>query len=126
VQKLGLRQSHPLAVTPPSRALAVEALEDRTVLSTLNYSTFLGGNGGDEAFAVAADAAGNTYVTGMTSSANFPGTAGGFDPWAELRGSASPPPGWLRGPGSPVRVGRPRALGPRAGYHAVGGAAGSR
>jgi len=49
------------------------------VPSTLDYSTFLGGNGGDEAFAVVADTAGNTYVTGMTSSASFPGTAGAFD-----------------------------------------------
>jgi hypothetical protein len=50
------------------------------VPSTLDDSTFLGGTGTDEAYAVAADAAGNTYVTGMTSSANFPGVAGGFDP----------------------------------------------
>jgi Calx-beta domain/Beta-propeller repeat len=75
-----LRPSHLRAVRRASRALAVEALEDRAVPSTLDYSTFLGGNGTDEAYAVVADAAGNMYVTGMTSSAKFPGTAGGFDP----------------------------------------------
>ena len=37
------------------------------------FSTYLGGNGcGDNAFGVATDAAGNVYVTGATSSTNFP------------------------------------------------------
>ena len=36
------------------------------------YSTFLGGTNSDMAFGVAADAAGNAYVTGFTSSTNFP------------------------------------------------------
>jgi hypothetical protein len=49
------------------------------VPSSLDYATFLGGSSTDEAFAVAADAAGNTYVTGMTGSANFPITAGAPD-----------------------------------------------
>ena len=38
----------------------------------LSYATFLGGSGRDLAFDIAADASGNTYVTGTTSSANFP------------------------------------------------------
>ena len=36
------------------------------------YLTYLGGNGDDLAFALAVDAAGNAYVTGSTSSTNFP------------------------------------------------------
>src|SRR5439155_15246039 len=40
------------------------------------YSTCLGGSGGDEGFGIAVDAAGNAYVTGVTSSANFPTTPG--------------------------------------------------
>ncbi len=36
------------------------------------YSTFLGGSGADVAYAVAADSAGNAYVTGVTFSTNFP------------------------------------------------------
>lgn len=49
----------------------------------LLYSTFLGGNGGDAAYGIAVDSAGEAYVTGVTASANFPvksayqSTAGG-------------------------------------------------
>jgi hypothetical protein len=40
--------------------------------SKLIYSTYLGGNGADIAYAVATDALGNAYVAGLTSSTNFP------------------------------------------------------
>ena len=51
--------------------------------STLLYSTYLGGSNFDSGVGIAVDAAGNAYVTGQTSSANFPtrnpfqGTSGG-------------------------------------------------
>jgi hypothetical protein len=55
----------------------------------LTYSTFLGGSGGDGASAVAVDASGNAYITGATTSTDFPvfplasavqaTSAGGFD-----------------------------------------------
>lgn len=38
----------------------------------LSYATYLGGNGEDLGRAIAADAAGNVYLTGRTTSANFP------------------------------------------------------
>ncbi|HWQ31423.1 MAG TPA: SBBP repeat-containing protein [Blastocatellia bacterium] len=41
----------------------------------LVWSTLLGGNGDDVGMAVAVDGIGNTYVTGLTDSGNFPGTA---------------------------------------------------
>jgi Calx-beta domain-containing protein/beta-propeller repeat-containing protein len=40
--------------------------------TTLVYSTFLGGSGDDAGNAIAVDAAGNAYVTGTTTSSNFP------------------------------------------------------
>ena len=42
------------------------------VTGQLLYCTYLGGSGDDRAFGVAVDAANNTYVTGWTSSRNFP------------------------------------------------------
>lgn len=39
------------------------------------YATYLGGNGNEAGNGIAVDVAGNAYVTGWTSSSNFPGTA---------------------------------------------------
>ena len=54
--------------------------------SALVWSTYLGGSGDDRANAIAVDASGNAYVTGGTTSTNFPiflplqsGNAGGQD-----------------------------------------------
>ncbi len=52
--------------------------------STLVYSTYLGGRGSENGWAIAVDADGNAYLTGGTSSPNFPTV----NPWQpELRGS---------------------------------------
>jgi hypothetical protein len=44
----------------------------------LNFSTYLGGSGTETALGVAVDAAGNIFVTGATSSPDFPVTPGAY------------------------------------------------
>ncbi|MBI4491551.1 MAG: SBBP repeat-containing protein [Chloroflexi bacterium] len=48
--------------------------------SGLAYATFLGGSGDDWAGGIAVDGVGSAYVTGDTTSTDFPTTAGAFDP----------------------------------------------
>lgn len=47
---------------------------------TVAFSTYLGGSGGlpEQANAIALDSSGNAYIAGVTTSANFPVTAGAF------------------------------------------------
>ena len=54
-----------------SRTLVIDPL--------LVYGSYLGGTGLDRARSIAADAAGNIYITGETASAAFPTSAGVFD-----------------------------------------------
>lgn len=44
----------------------------------LIYSTYLGGSGFDQGYAIAVDALGNAYVTGQTAAIDFPTTSGAF------------------------------------------------
>jgi hypothetical protein len=48
--------------------------------SDLEFSTFLGGGGYDNLTGLALDPAGNIYLAGYTDSADYPVTAGAFDP----------------------------------------------
>ena len=54
----------------PSRQLVIDPV--------LVYSTYLGGSGFDQGYAIAVDSLGNAYVTGQTAAIDFPTTAGAF------------------------------------------------
>ena len=61
-----------VAAYDPSAALVIDPI--------VSLATHLGGIGIDQAFAVTLDTAGNVYVTGNTTSINFPTTAGSLGP----------------------------------------------
>ena len=84
VIKSGKRAGFQLAAYDSTRPLIIDPV-------VLSYSTYLGGNSSDEALGVAVDTAGNAYVTGSTSSIDFPTTAGAFDTTYHGPGSGSFP-----------------------------------
>ncbi|MGI8549220.1 MAG: SBBP repeat-containing protein [Dehalococcoidia bacterium] len=55
--------------------------------TALVYSTYIGGNGYDRGAAIAVDSAGSAYITGNTTSTNFPTTAGAIGPAGGTRSS---------------------------------------
>lgn len=57
--------------------------------TSLIYATFLGGSGDEEARGITVDSSGNAYVTGSTTSANFPVTAGVFQGQCKVRNDGS-------------------------------------
>jgi hypothetical protein len=67
------------ALQPTNKGLAnVFITELNPSGSALVYSTYLGGSSSDAGESIALDAAGDAYVTGQTSSADFPVTPGAF------------------------------------------------
>jgi Beta-propeller repeat/Bacterial Ig domain len=57
--------------------------------TNLIYATFLGGSGNDRTGGIAVDSSGNAYVTGTTTSKNFPVTAGVFQRECKLKNDGS-------------------------------------
>ncbi len=57
---------------PSSDAFVAKLDTDLAGAASLLYSTYLGGNGYEDGFAIAVDQAGRAYVTGQTGSNNFP------------------------------------------------------
>ncbi|MBF0457876.1 MAG: SBBP repeat-containing protein [Nitrospirae bacterium] len=55
--------------------------------TALVYSTLLGGTGEDEGIGIAIDSTGNAYVTGYTTSSDFPTTTGAFQ--TTLKGASN-------------------------------------
>jgi hypothetical protein len=47
--------------------------------SSLNYSTYIGGIDNDFSYGIAIDGAGSAYVTGVSSSVDYPATTGAYD-----------------------------------------------
>jgi len=72
VRKGANRVGFQLAAYDTSRPLIIDPL-------VLAYSTYLGGNGFDGASGIAVDRHGNAYVTGFTTSTNFPTTPGALE-----------------------------------------------
>ncbi len=64
----------------PTTAGGVDAFvaEIAAAGSPFIFSTYLGGTGDDRAHGLARDASGNIYITGATSSADFPTTSGAY------------------------------------------------
>ena len=71
----GAIQSTNRAISPGFNGFVAKLNPTATALL---YSTYLGGTVGDQANGVAVDGSGNVYVTGDTSSTDFPVTAGAF------------------------------------------------
>jgi len=69
---------NPILPVAPNSSGAVFLTRLDSAGSALLYSTYLGGNGHDNAFGIALDPAGIAYITGLTTSTNFPITPGAF------------------------------------------------
>ena len=69
------------AITDTNRvglAVAKYDVSRALYIDPLVYSTYLGGSGADQGYGIAVDSSGDAYVTGYTTSTNFPVTPGAF------------------------------------------------
>ena len=75
--------------------------------TTLNYATYLGGSGTDEATGVAVDAQGDAYLAGFTDSTNFPTGPGAYQ--TGLKGGSGYDAFISKSPRFPPRRSSPRS-----------------
>ncbi len=64
--------------TKPSGSQSLFVTKVNPTGTALVYSTYLGGSGNDQLDALAIDGSGDAYVTGITSSTDFPTTSGAY------------------------------------------------
>jgi hypothetical protein len=81
----GFQATPDALATPASSGVSAFLVKLNPSATVLNYATLLGGSSNDRATALALDAAGNVYLTGSATSANFPTTTGGFPDFGECR-----------------------------------------
>ena len=80
----GVKQEVPVSYTPNGidrvgfQLGAYDPAKPLIIDPVLVYSTYLGGSGFDQGYAIAVDSLGNAYVTGQTAAIDFPTTAGAF------------------------------------------------
>jgi hypothetical protein len=67
--------------------LALPALQSDAAVHNVLFSTYLGGDIADQAWSIAVDTQGNTYIAGYTASTNFP-TLNAYQPTSAGQGDA--------------------------------------
>jgi uncharacterized protein (TIGR03437 family) len=101
-----------LATGPVSDAFVTKLNPTGTALV---YSTYLGGNGADQAFGIAVNAQGSAFITGSTTSSNFPASSASFKIYAgavdafvaqlDAAGATVPYASYLGGGGNDIGAG---------------------
>ncbi|HEX9926651.1 MAG TPA: SBBP repeat-containing protein, partial [Anaerolineae bacterium] len=75
----GLEITNPFTAIKPEPAASSERPVQIADISSLLFSTYLGGSGSEDGAGIGVDGAGGVYVTGRTGSISFPVTPGAFD-----------------------------------------------
>lgn len=82
---LGSTTSANFPSTPGAYDVSLAGSKDMAVIklsangSSLIYATYIGGTGDEQGNALCLDASGNVYITGLSSSSDYPVTAGAYD-----------------------------------------------
>jgi hypothetical protein len=92
---VGTTTSKDFPTNNPATALSAKRIGNSDIFvmalnpdaSAMLYSGYLGGKGNDSGYSIAVDAAGNAYLTGLTSSKDFPLT-NAFQPFRNGKGDA--------------------------------------